>query len=605
MPRYPTPSDYQEAVQFPETAFFDADLQEAEPDTNALGLPQPITGNFAAVFPMTDAVGRRWAVKCFLTRVEDQQSRYHAIDRHLDAHDLSQMVAFDYQEHGIRVDGSAYPILKMEWVDGIPLNRYVATHLDAPDVLRALAEAWRTLLADLEAARIAHGDLQHGNVLVADTGAGPTLRLVDYDTMYVPALRGHSSAEVGHRNYQHPDRTEADFGPHLDRFAGLVIYTALQACIADPALWERYDTGENLLLRADDFYDPAASPVVQNLSNIEAIQSLVDATRTACLVGLEAIPTLEDVRDGNVSVDRAKKRSASRSPARRDSPWRRRFLPLVGGVCVAAAGVSLAWSVGGGLIFLAVGAAVLVGLSGIRYRRLPLVRRRRRLEQERAYVTSRIERLERQVDALQAKKKAVQRSVQARREERLRELQEEALYDRLKYHFVGEARGVEGITHKHVVRLKAAGLRTAYAVTEEALKGVREIGERTTVRLVQWRAALVEQYRDDIPTTLSPAEERRISRYVEHRVEDLDREIARTREKVRVQEAAREQVRKRMDALPAVSFVEYLQYLLRLSSRSPEVSDRVPRDGNSPSREPASLPDPLPENRPWWTQAGG
>ena len=43
------------------------------------------------------------------------------------------------------------------------------------------------MTADLERHGIAHGDLQHGNLLVAADG---TFRLVDYDGMYVPALRG-------------------------------------------------------------------------------------------------------------------------------------------------------------------------------------------------------------------------------------------------------------------------------------------------------------------------------------------------------------------------------------------------------------------------------
>ena len=38
---------------------------------------------------------------------------------------------------------------------------------------------------------------------------------MDYDTLYVPALAGRESPELGHRNYQHPDRTRKDFGPML------------------------------------------------------------------------------------------------------------------------------------------------------------------------------------------------------------------------------------------------------------------------------------------------------------------------------------------------------------------------------------------------------
>ncbi|QLQ08322.1 MAG: hypothetical protein HZY76_21580 [Anaerolineae bacterium] len=55
-------------------------------------------------------------------------------------------------------------------------------------------------MRNLQTHGIAHGDLQHGNVLVA----ADELRLIDYDGMYVPPLSGRESHEIGHRNYQHP-----------------------------------------------------------------------------------------------------------------------------------------------------------------------------------------------------------------------------------------------------------------------------------------------------------------------------------------------------------------------------------------------------------------
>jgi len=224
MSSYPTPSQYQEALQAPTVAFADATLQDSTPRTNALGLPQPVTGSFAAVFPVTTETGARYAVKCFLAERPDQEARYQAISHALDEVQHPAFVDFAYQTGGVRVEGDAYPVLKMEWAEGTTLNRFVEAHLDRPEVLDRLAEAWADLMADLDRMDLAHGDLQHGNVLVETAGEALRLRLVDYDTMYVPALEGRASAEVGHRNYQHPDRTDADFGPALDRFAGLVVY---------------------------------------------------------------------------------------------------------------------------------------------------------------------------------------------------------------------------------------------------------------------------------------------------------------------------------------------------------------------------------------------
>src|SRR2546430_4647189 len=55
--------------------------------------------------------------------------------------------------------------------------------------------------------QVAHGDLQHGNILVR----GGSIQLVDYDGMWVPALKGRHATEIGHRAYQHPERSEQDY----------------------------------------------------------------------------------------------------------------------------------------------------------------------------------------------------------------------------------------------------------------------------------------------------------------------------------------------------------------------------------------------------------
>src|SRR5690606_5305395 len=114
---YPTPSAYQDALQFPATAFADPALAAGEPATNALGLPQPITGAFAAVFPVETTEGR-YAVRCFLPDVPGLRRRYRAIAEHLADAGLPYAVGFEYQRDGIRVGGASFPILKMEWVEG-------------------------------------------------------------------------------------------------------------------------------------------------------------------------------------------------------------------------------------------------------------------------------------------------------------------------------------------------------------------------------------------------------------------------------------------------------------------------------------------------------
>ncbi|WP_028566761.1 protein kinase family protein [Salisaeta longa] len=595
---YPTPSAYQEAVQFPATAFADPVLQAAEPRTNVLGLPQPVTGAFAAVFPLTDpATGRTWAAKCFVAEGDALDERYAALADHLAAHAPDALVPIDFQPQGIRVDGTWYPVLKMEWIDGTPLNQFVADHLETPDVLESLRRTWRRVVQSLRAARIAHGDLQHGNILVTDAGV---LRLVDYDTMWVPALKQRSSAEVGHRNYQHPDRTDALFDATLDHFAARVIDVALQACRHRPALWARFDNGENMLFREADFYDPSASALFAELRTIEAVRPSVEALEHACYMPPEDVPPLESSAEPStrwtLQAARARRR-ARRQPPR--TGWERWLAPLALATGLAATALLVLMSPVGGLAALGGGAAVWVWLVGWRYRQQPIVRRHRRLTQEAERLRARCETLTREIDTLQSQKVDVRASIDERRADRLETVQQNALHDRLKHHFIGEARAVDGITHKIVVRLKAANIRTAAEATPKRLRDVRRIGDTTRTRLLMWRAALVHAYEDEVPDRLSPAEERRLQRYVERRIDDIERRIARAKEKKRVQSTERQKVLARREALPALSLARYVRYLF-YSATLPSLEGTE----HAPEAQQPTVPPPHAEEdeTPWWDQ---
>lgn len=255
----PRGSAYMEALQDPATAFADPDLAAAQAVLTPLGLPRPVSGNFASVFRLDAADGRAWAVRCFTRAFDDMSRRYTAIDEHLAkmAGASTWRVGFEYQERGVQVEGEWYPIVKMDWASGQPLLTYIEQHLWDGPALAYLAMRFATLVDELRRSGVAHGDLQHGNVLVAPGG---DLRLVDYDGMFVPRLAGLPGNELGHRNYQHPSRQPGEFGLHLDNFASWVIYASLVGLSVDALLWGRLDGGDEcLLFRSNDFADPANS----------------------------------------------------------------------------------------------------------------------------------------------------------------------------------------------------------------------------------------------------------------------------------------------------------------------------------------------------------
>src|SRR5262249_18208245 len=114
---WPTPQDYNEAVQNLHINVQDADLKVAEVETSPLGLPRPITGSFASVYKVM-AGQRQWALRCFLRDIPDTQWRYGRIADYLKQHRLPYTVQFEFQFQGIQIAGRWYPILKMDWVEG-------------------------------------------------------------------------------------------------------------------------------------------------------------------------------------------------------------------------------------------------------------------------------------------------------------------------------------------------------------------------------------------------------------------------------------------------------------------------------------------------------
>ncbi|WP_078624330.1 hypothetical protein [Streptomyces monomycini] len=298
--QFPSGAAYAEALQHTQLCFQHPELKGARAELTRLGLPRAVSGAFASVFSLTSAAsGQRYAVKCFTRHVPDQEQRYEAISSRLallDPAGLSQpwKLGFEYLPDAVRVGKDLYPVLKMDWIKAVTLSAWLdAHHSDRPAVGR-LADRFEALTRDLSAHGIAHGDLQHGNLLVASDG---TFRLVDYDGMYVPALAGLGGTERGHRNYQSPLRGNDDFGAELDRFSAWVIFLSLKAIAVDPALWNRLHepSGEFLLLTEEDFKSPAGSTGLRTLlaHADRAVSDLAEQVRSLAFQPLELLPPLD------------------------------------------------------------------------------------------------------------------------------------------------------------------------------------------------------------------------------------------------------------------------------------------------------------------------
>lgn len=323
---WPLNIDFTIAVQNPQLCFADPDLKQASTSKNSRGRVLLWSGNFATVYKLTKG-DRSWAVRCF-TRIpqSDVQERYQLISEYLSQHQIPYLVDFEFLAQGILVKGEWYPILKMNWVNGTEIDRYIGEYIDDSQVLLRLERQLQQLQKDLQRVGIAHGDLQHGNIMVDEHGE---LKLVDYDGMYVPALRGSPPLEVGHPNYQPPERSREDFSDRLDEFSFAVISLSLRALATEPNLWATFhEDNKNLIFRQNDFQEPEASPVFQAIAGIPD-----DETRELCDRLIRRCQNKE--REENIQNSQAK--STLFKPNKLLTLW------VLGGIGLIAIAVSLFW----------------------------------------------------------------------------------------------------------------------------------------------------------------------------------------------------------------------------------------------------------------------
>ena len=290
---WPGITDYSEAIQNPQLCFKGTGLASGSVWVNQRRMPMVFSGSFACVYPM-EVGGSKYAVRCFTREVKDQQAHYNHLSEYLINVLPPSFVHFEYLENGINLKGTWYPIVWMEWVEGESLSSFVGSHLNDPDTLRRVAAQWRGgPAASLRGLGIAHNDLQHGNIMVQADGS---IRLVDYDGIYLPRFRGELSTELGHKNYQHPLRTAEDYDDYVDNFPSLVVYLSLLALASDPNLWVFFND-DNLIFTRSDYAAPEKSPLFDLLkkSSDQTVAKLAERLAECCTLPVEKVPNLESI----------------------------------------------------------------------------------------------------------------------------------------------------------------------------------------------------------------------------------------------------------------------------------------------------------------------
>ncbi len=132
--------------------------------------------------------------------------------------------------------GLAYAIL-MPWIEGGAWAGVIEGRFPlAEPTCLALAARTADVLATMEAAGLVHADISSSNVLITNSGTGPTVELIDVEDMYHDSFGPLPYVPDGSPGYAHPRNQgrgcRNQFG---DRFAGAILLTEMLVW-PDPAV---------------------------------------------------------------------------------------------------------------------------------------------------------------------------------------------------------------------------------------------------------------------------------------------------------------------------------------------------------------------------------
>ena len=268
--QYPLISEYLAAIRDAHDNL--EKLSHLVPVLDNYGEPYRSSGAFAVVFKMKDEqTGKCYALKCFTEEQEGRAEAYRKIAEELEFVDSPYITSVKYLEKELFVDSNweddEFPVLLMDWIEGETMETYIADHYMDNYAMSMLCYRFCKMAAWLRSQPFAHGDIKPDNIMVRSDG---TLTLVDYDGMFVPAMKGQKSPTIGTKDFSHPLRTIDDFDETIDDFALASIALSLKAISLNSSLLKSYGASDRLLFSAADYLDLSKSKTLTSLQGLLA-----------------------------------------------------------------------------------------------------------------------------------------------------------------------------------------------------------------------------------------------------------------------------------------------------------------------------------------------
>lgn len=221
----PTISQYAYSVGHPHGLF--RTLGEPECERNAYSEPVFSAGGNAAVFKVYTLEGC-CALKCYIrtgirtARIYDYIATHPSRLLYRSRYMPGEIYVYDIGGRGEWRD-----TVVSEWGEGSSLGYHIrrAMHYRDTAELGRLADMFGKFTFDILSEEWGHGDIKPDNIMVTPDGS---LKLLDYDAMFLPEFAGLTATETGTPYYNHPARDGRLFNKHIDDYPLALIWASLR-----------------------------------------------------------------------------------------------------------------------------------------------------------------------------------------------------------------------------------------------------------------------------------------------------------------------------------------------------------------------------------------
>lgn len=253
------------------TTFVGKGLKGSIPVLNKNGNHILRHGAQCAVTKIRYSDGRTKALRMWYSESDSLKNICEHISRYIEQKPAPYLLNMSYISNAIYFNNEYYPALLMDWCEGSSLREYLNNNIKDKRRLGRLKSFLIDMFKNMNIRCISHGDIHHNNIYVSAAGAP---FLIDYDSMYVPSLKGVEDNCLGYSGFQLPNAREKNkfLSYKTDYFSQLIVIMTIECLIQDSGLWLRYydeDDESSLLFRKEDYLNLNKSNIYSEIKNLK------------------------------------------------------------------------------------------------------------------------------------------------------------------------------------------------------------------------------------------------------------------------------------------------------------------------------------------------